>query len=271
MSFRKEYYKIFRNLYRKFFTYVATYKVYPKSKENVDTMNILIVGIYLTDYANQADLISSHFGQSNFHNIKQVWYAIGENEVPDNMRNITIGHSREKIPKFKLLNNILKEIDIQQYDLIIFSDDDIFIRKNFIDVYTHYINEYKFKLAQPARTKHSYYDHKICLQFDNKTLARSTNFVEIGPVFSITQDVFDKFLPFPEESPMGYGLDYVWPIISRENQFRIGIIDATPVDHSYRAQGKTYVSNHHVDQMQTYLEHRKNTKNEEKVVYEYFK
>ena len=71
MSFRKEYYKFFRNLYRKFFTYVATYKVYPKSKENVDTMNILIVGIYLTDYANQADLISSHFGQSNFHNIKQ--------------------------------------------------------------------------------------------------------------------------------------------------------------------------------------------------------
>ena len=271
MSFRKEYYKLFRSLLRKFFTYTKDYRLDYKSEEKLSGKNILVIGIYLTDHDNEASLISSYYSQSDFHTVNQFWYAIGNKQVPESMKDITLGHSQEKIPKFQLLNKILAKIDYKNYDFIIFTDDDIFVRKNFIDTYTYLVNKYQFKLAQPARTRHSYYDHKICLQAGNRTIARTTNFVEIGPIFSISKDVFDNFLPFPEDSPMGYGLDYIWPVISREQKFNMGIIDATPVDHSYREQGKTYSSNNHLEQMQMYLNNKEHTLYEDKLVYKIFK
>ncbi|WP_288432818.1 hypothetical protein [uncultured Acinetobacter sp.] len=270
MSFRKKYYSLFRFFYREWFSSIRKYKVIYEENKKISSKNILIIGIYLTDYDNQARTLVKQFRQSKIHNIKQVWYAIGIKDLPNDMKDVTIGHSRKKIPKFTLLNLILKNLDYKNYDLIIFSDDDIFVRENFIDTYTYLLDKYQFKLAQPARTKYSYYDHKICLQAKEKVIARTTNFVEIGPIFSVSQDIFNKILPFSEESPMGYGLDYIWPIISRENNFKIGIIDASPVDHSFREQGKTYSSNNNLYQMEKFLKDKKSTFHEEKLVYETF-
>ena len=68
----------------------------------------MIIGIYLTDYDNQASTLVKQFRKSKIHNIKQVWYAIGIKDLPNDMKDVTIGHSRKKIPKFTLLNLILK-------------------------------------------------------------------------------------------------------------------------------------------------------------------
>ena len=232
---------------------------------------ILLIGIYLTDYPNQAEILKNQFSKSIQHEVVQKWYAIGEKPIPEYMVDVTIGYSKKKNPKFKVLNEILSDLDISGYDLLIISDDDIHLWDNFIDVYVGYIYKYDLKVAQPARTKHSFYDHQICLQADSIVKARLTNFVEIGPIFSFSRDVFKYFLPFPSQSPMGYGLDYIWPKIAEKWKFNIGIVDATPVDHSYRPQGKTYVSSENILKMQELFENFDNNERDKKISYQYFK
>lgn len=254
---RKKYYSFIREFSRDKFMQQNKYAI-NLHLETAEKKRILVIGIYLTDYDNQAISISSQLSKSTLHHVDQKWFAIGENSIPVEMENLTIGHSKTKIPKFELLNRILSKIQLDDYDLLIVTDDDIHILDNFIDAYVSLIEKYQLKLAQPARTKHSYYDHKICLQNKN-VIARETNFVEIGPVFSIDKALFNLLLPFPNECPMGYGLDYVWPVIVHKNDWKLGIVDATPVDHSYRPQGKTYGTNLNLDMMHEYLKNVDNT------------
>ncbi|WP_257222207.1 MULTISPECIES: hypothetical protein [unclassified Acinetobacter] len=233
------------------------------------SLNVLLIGIYLTDYANQAAILKKQFSSSKFHNVEQKWFAIGENPIPVEMQDVTIGHSSTKIPKFELLTNLLNNIDYQKYDYLIISDDDIHILADFIDLYLLYVEKFALKIAQPARTFYSFHDHKICLAQKNVT-CRATNFVEIGPIFSIHRTVYGDILPFPVESPMGYGLDFIWPKIAEKKYFRIGIVDATPVDHSYRPQGKTYSANLNTIQMNEMLSKYENNKDVEKKALYYF-
>lgn len=238
--------------------------------EITEKKRVLVLGIYLTDFENQAISISSQLSKSTRNNVDQKWFAIGENKIPVEMESLTIGHSKTKIPKFELLNKILSTIKLDDYDLLIVADDDVYILDNFVDTYIALINKYELKLAQPARTRHSYFDHKICLQNKN-VIARETNFVEIGPIFSVDKALFDLLLPFPSECPMGYGLDYVWPVIVHKNDMKLGIVDATPVDHSYRAQGKTYGANLNLKLMDEYLSKVENTINIKKASLEMIK
>jgi hypothetical protein len=70
--------------------------------------------------------------------------------------------------------------------------------------------------------------------------ARWTRFVEIGPVFSMRRDAARLLLPFDEASPMGWGYDFIWPVILERAGLRLGIVDAVPVDHNLRAHGAHY-------------------------------
>ena len=60
---------------------------------------------------------------------------------------------------------------------------------------------------------------------------RESRFVEIGPVTAFAAPVFDALLPFPELR-MGWGLDLHWGALAREQGWRAGIVDATPVLHT---------------------------------------
>ncbi len=70
---------------------------------------------------------------------------------------------------------------------------------------------------------------------------------------------------------MGYGLDYIWPKIAEKWKFNIGIVDATPVDHSYRPQGKTYVSSENILKMQELFENFDNNERDKKISYQYLR
>lgn len=236
----------------------------------VDNKNILLIGIYLTDYDNMAIHLSEQYAKSVRNNVDQRWIAIGKNKVPTSLEAVTILHSQEKIPKFKLLNQILKDIDFNKYDYIVFSDDDIAIHDNFLDIYIDIVERKNLKIAQPARAWHSHNVHPIVIQ-DKSSIARETNFVEIGPIFSFHQSVFSYLLPFPDNAEMGLGLDFVWPVIAQENNFKIGIVDLTPVDHSYRAQSTTYSSSKNLEKMYEFLTSYANNMNEPKVTFQRFK
>lgn len=112
-------------------------------------------------------------------------------------------------------------------------DDDIDLPAAFIDRYLDRVTKYDFALAQPARTHDSYIDHSIVEQLDGFD-ARRTRFVEIGPHFSVAREVYPHLLRFDESSPMGWGYDFVWPVVMEEIGRRMGIVDATPVARKLR-------------------------------------
>jgi hypothetical protein len=130
-------------------------------------------------------------------------------------------------------------VKISEFDLLIVFDDDIILPNTFIDSFVYAQEKCNFSLCQPARTPNSWIDHEIVKQ-QPKLLARQTRFVEIGPVFSIKSDLFSALLPFNELSPMGWGLDFVWPAQVEHAQKRMGIIDAVPINHSIRTPRENY-------------------------------
>lgn len=204
-----------------------------------DAGSVLVLGIYLSDQLNNVEEIVRNFNASNNWHVRQKWIAIGKEAVSEAVQNATSQRLQKCLPKFVLLNKMLAHEDLAKYDFIIFCDDDITMRDGFLDDYLGYVVKYDFALAQPARTPDSYIDHYIVKQVAGLQ-ARRTRFVEIGPLFSVRRDIFPYFFPFAESSPMGWGYDFVWPCLIESLRLRMGIVDATPVEHSLRKPVKNY-------------------------------
>jgi len=192
---------------------------------------ILICGVYLADRNNWAAEAISQLSCSHDHHVEQRWIALdvtnsGNNDLPHTVHTVT--HPK---PKFTLLNDLLA--DVSHFDAVLVLDDDVMLPRRFLDRYLKLVTQYKFALSQPARTRDSYIDHNFTLQMPG-LVARSTRFVEIGPVFCIDREAFEIILPFDSRSPMGWGLDFVWPARIEKSGKRMGIIDALPVSHSLR-------------------------------------
>jgi hypothetical protein len=213
--------------------------------------SVLVTGIYLSDQENNINHIVEEFRKSSDWKIKQKWASIGAN-FPENLGDITAMRLIEGLPKFVLLNKMLGDEKLSDYKYIIICDDDISVPQGFIDRYLYYVNKYDFALAQPARTHSSYIDHHFVEVLDGLN-ARRTLFVEIGPLFSIRNDIFPYIFPFDETTYMGWGYDYVWPCIIEKLGLRMGIVDATPVEHSMRKPVKHYEYNSAAKTMEDYL------------------
>jgi hypothetical protein len=139
--------------------------------------------------------------------------------------------------KFENINDILSKHRISEFDWVVITDDDIAFPENFMDEFVFLSEHYNFKIAQPAHNFVSYTTFSVTRRHWN-SIARITNYVEIGPIFILHRDVFSKTMPFPEAS-MGWGIDISWSMLARELGWRIGIIDALPIRH-LRPVGKNY-------------------------------
>jgi hypothetical protein len=192
---------------------------------------VLACGIYLADRENWAAQAISELSLSRDHQLEQRWIALdvtnsGKNDLPN-----TVDTINRPTPKFTLLNGLLA--DLSCFDTVLILDDDVKLPRRFLDRYLMLVTRYQFALSQPARTRDSYIDHSFTAQMPG-LVARSTRFVEIGPVFCIDREAFEIILPFDAESPMGWGLDFVWPARVEKSGKRMGILDALPVSHSLR-------------------------------------
>lgn len=194
---------------------------------------ILIVGVYLASKENLASQITQELSNSSNWSAEQRWVSLGKDGPAQNLVPFTAKAIHQPSPKFSLLNEVLHKVDLTSYEYLIVSDDDIQLPSGFLDRYLALVSQHKFALAQPARTHDSYIDHRFVEQLDGID-ARWTRFVEIGPLFSLHRCAFDLFLPFDEASPMGWGNDFVWPIVAEKNHLRMGIVDAVPVAHKLR-------------------------------------
>lgn len=213
---------------------------------------VLVVGIYLANKENAIEHIVNELSVAKRCVITQRW--IGLNGVVGNpaVEAVTVGYVTGFVPKFELVNSILRSIDLKNYDFVIVCDDDVYLPKGFVDAFIEHQLRYNLSLCQPARTHNSYIDHAIVEQADG-VKARRTTFVEIGPVFSVRRDIYKYLLPFDERAPMGWGLDFVWPVLAKKHRFRMGIVDATPVDHSMRAPVVNYSHSETEKKMVEYL------------------
>ena len=198
---------------------------------------VLACGICLVDRPNCAAEAIAELDLTQDHHLEQRWIAldltnVGNCDLPHLVARVT-----RRTPKFQLLNGILA--DASEFDAVLIIDDDVMLPRHFLDRYLRLATQYKFALSQPARTPDSYIDHSFTMQMPG-LVARSTRFVEIGPLFCILREAFDLILPFDAVSPMGWGLDFVWPARIEQLGKRMGIIDVLPVSHSLRKPVTNY-------------------------------
>jgi hypothetical protein len=213
---------------------------------------VLVIGIYLADKTNLATHITSEFSNTHDWKVEQQWVCLGKRQPDSHMARFTVKITEEPSPKFLLLNQMLRSVELHDFEYIIVSDDDIVLPAGFMDSYLALVSCHNFAVAQPARTHDSYIDHRFVEQLDGIN-ARWTRFVEIGPLFSLHRSAFNYFLPFDEASPMGWGNDFVWPILAEKHSLRMGIIDAVPVAHNMRKPVAYYDHGTSVDAMRGYL------------------
>jgi len=202
-------------------------------------VRVLVLGVYLLDKPNLAPEIVTAL-QSDRHLIDHRWAAVGTGlNRKHEMGPVSVLEFTKPVNKFTIMNQLLSEIDLKNYDYVLVSDDDIELAPRFLDDFLALQAYCGFALAQPARSKESNVDHPVTRE-SHMRIARQTRFVEIGPLFSVSASAFDQLLPFDDEFYMGWGLDQVWPIVLERAALTLGIIDMTPVHHRMRSVATTY-------------------------------
>lgn len=214
---------------------------------------VLVLGIYLANRPNTCAHLVQRFSESRNYSVTQAWVALNGDPPDKDVAAVTVDRIEGFVPKFCIMNRILAGIDWTGFDYLIFVDDDIVVAAGFLDAFLGRQEEFDLAIAQPARTPNSYADRKFCRQRKG-IRGRRTRFVEIGPLFSVRKDFVRTILPFDERSGMGWGYDFVWPVLAETANLRMGIIDSTPVDHSLRDQASAYSSSAAGEAMRVYLE-----------------
>lgn len=199
---------------------------------------VLVLGIYLAEKPTAVADVVARIKESETVDVDQRWVALGAAALPE-VADVTVRVVQERTPKFQLLNELLAETPLNTYDYVVVCDDDIVCPHRFLDSLLGVQEKYGFALAQPARTEESYTDHPI-VEAHRGLLARRTQFVEIGPVFSIHSSAFDVLLPFDMRSPMGWGYEQIWAYEALQHGWSLGIIDGCPVDHGLRKPVANY-------------------------------
>jgi predicted glycoside hydrolase/deacetylase ChbG (UPF0249 family) len=202
-------------------------------------MRVLVLGVYLAAKETNAEHVVTELGAAARCDVMQCWVALGGEPPTDALADATVRTVLDKVPKFELLNDLVQMVDVEAFDYIVFADDDIVLPHGFLDQFIALQHALDFSLAQPARTSRSYIDQPIVEQ-QLGVLARRTLFVEIGPVFSVARAAYSSLLPFDLTSPMGWGYENVWASQLTKLGLTMGIIDATPVDHSLRKPVANY-------------------------------
>jgi hypothetical protein len=217
--------------------------------------SILVIGIYMGLEPNHSIHIIEEFNSAKLVDVEQRWVCMLGQAPNANVAAATVRQLDKCTPKWQLVNELIKPQDFDRFDYFIICDDDVLFGPRFIDNFIAEQQSLDFALAQPARTWRSITDHAI-VRRRLFTRARQTNFVEIGPVVSFRRDFLKAVYPFSMESPMGWGYDLAWPVIARELDVPIGIIDRVPVDHSLRPPAALYNASQHFDLMTSYLSKR---------------
>jgi hypothetical protein len=140
--------------------------------------------------------------------------------------------------KFENLNALLAENPVAAHDWLLVVDDDVVLPADFLDVFIFLAERFQLRLAQPAHRHRSHAAWEVTRRRPD-AIVRETAFVEIGPVTAFHRDTFELLLPFPELRA-GWGLDLYWSALAREQGWKLGVVDATPIRHGLRHIASSY-------------------------------
>ena len=123
------------------------------------------------------------------------------------------------------------------FDWLIVIDDDVAIPAGWFDTFIDTLEAAAFVIANPAHNIHSFASFAVT-QRQPGSIARTTAFVEQGPVVAIHRSILPHLMPLPEMR-WGWGIDFVWAQQARAYGWRIGIVDGAPITH-LRAPAAAY-------------------------------
>ncbi len=115
-------------------------------------------------------------------------------------------------------------------DLVLFDDDVVFTRSS-ASQFFGLVHQFGLDIAQPAHARMSNTSHGFN-RMKRFTVARDTGFVETGPLVVFSPYAQERVFPIPDDIRMGYGLDIWWSLRREPDALRLGIVDATPIDHT---------------------------------------
>jgi hypothetical protein len=156
--------------------------------------------------------------------------------------------------KFENLNALLAAHPLDDRDWLLVLDDDVALPRGFVDRFLFLAERFELKLAQPAHRRRSHAAWRVTRRRGG-SVVRETQFVEIGPVCAFHRDTFSTLLPYPQLKA-GWGLDSHWAALAHEHGWKIGVVDATPIQHVLRPIADSY---RHADAMaeaQSFLRER---------------
>ena len=140
--------------------------------------------------------------------------------------------------KFENLNAMLAHHPPDGFDWLLVLDDDVALPNGFLDQFVFLAERFDLAIAQPAHRRYSHAAWPVTRRRQG-SLVRETAFVEIGPVVGFHARTFSTILPFPPLRA-GWGLDAHWSAIAADRGWRIGVIDATAVEHALRPVAASY-------------------------------
>jgi hypothetical protein len=131
--------------------------------------------------------------------------------------------------KYQNINLELAGVDLDEFDWLIVTDDDVSLPANFLDTFLYLAEKTNLKICQPAHRFYSYQSYAVTQRGWN-SLVRVTHFVEAGPITAFRREMFPFLLPFPELR-WAWGNDLWWSEIAERHGYRNGIVDGTPIAH----------------------------------------
>jgi hypothetical protein len=123
-------------------------------------------------------------------------------------------------------------------DWMITIDDDVLLPPGFLDRFLALCEHFDFTLAGATQTHRSYAAWGV-MRRHWLSLARQTRYVEIGPVTAFRPEAVNRLFPMP---PLyyGWGIDQHWAAVAEQENWRIGVVDATPIRHERNPIGASY-------------------------------
>jgi GT2 family glycosyltransferase len=182
------------------------------------------------------------------------WRA-AERELTGSRHDVTVVRGGVgTLGKFENLNALLAEHPPGEHDWLLVVDDDVALPRGFLDAFLVVAERLGLKLAQPAHRLDSHAAWPVTRRRPF-SVARETSFVEIGPVTAFHRDAFGALLPFPALR-MGWGLDVHWAARAREQGWRVGVVDATPVAHLAAPAAAAYSREEALREAEAFLDGR---------------
>lgn len=187
---------------------------------------LLLLSVYSFDRAHHLDPIVREAVRNGWE--VRLWAM--DHEHP-NLSEWTVRHGNDPLGRFHKINLLAGNPAAGQG--LIVCDDDVAFERGSLRRLVDTSLRYGFALSQPSHAEGSFASHPFTRNVPGLS-ARETTFVEIGPLFYVDASATRAFLPFPEFSPLGWGVEADWESLRRSHGFRFGIVDSLRIRHLYK-------------------------------------